>query len=100
VRGPAPAAAETRKKVLPQFSAREPSTAEHVFYYGWVGDAQCPLVLKREELAAIITALRAITLYGFADRLAVILRQGGHSPIRPRVDHAQVDDDQAHPAVE
>jgi hypothetical protein len=37
-------------------------------------------VLKREELSTIVIALRAIALYGFANRLDSILQQGGHSP--------------------
>jgi len=32
-------------------------------------------VLKREEVATIVAALRAVALYGFADRIDVILRQ-------------------------
>jgi len=36
---------------------------------------QVHLVLKREELETIVIALRAIALYGFADRIDVILRQ-------------------------
>ena len=37
---------------------------------------QVHLVLKREELETIVTALRAVALYGFANRLAMMLCQG------------------------
>jgi hypothetical protein len=42
-----------------------------------VATAQIHLVLNPDEFATIVMALRAVELHGFADRLDVILCQGG-----------------------
>jgi len=41
---------------------------------------QIPLMLSRDELTTIVMALRAIELYGFAERLDTMLRQVGQPP--------------------